>query len=612
MLIPNAIHEQRFQKIIFIFLFLLLSVALIITWNAPAVGYEVSIYRSTPLILWVSLISSVIVGITVVVTSAAKNEFDQCSLWKIGFLLIFLSYVVCLALFIIRSYYMLGVGGDAASHIGWIKDILNIGHLPTSLIYPTIHIYLSETILITGLDLIFLHKIAPLIFSLLCILFMYVFARTLLSKSAEVLLAVVISCSLAFGWYLDLTANALANHFLPFALFLVVRYLQQRTWPWTIALVAVLLLYPVFHPVPAAFLGLTFLTLWIPLILPKITEILREGKINYSNLSGPNFRLVLPFLILLAWFIFWISSFSVWGWTLQSIYETICLEEGPSKILDLADEVSYAQGYGYNVIEQVVRRLWSPIILSVLSAISLPLLWRNFQNGHHRKYLFSFYGPFGMIALAIPLLYTFNLAFGPLRLMIYISMLGTVFAAYLLVHLLTREKGNSGLKRFNLQKAFVIIAIFGLFLGGMLNLYSSPYNLKHNHQTPLSEVVGMKYFFEHRDVNVSLSGITITPGRFADAFLTPDERAVQNLPRELGDRVAPWHFGYDRFFSISSAYDEETDLIIRQRDKTIYVDYFPEMAQFRFTIQDFERLDEDPGVNFLYSNGGFDLRKIIS
>jgi hypothetical protein len=89
---PSAIHRQRFQKVTLIFLFFLLSVALIITWNTPATGYESSIYRSTPLILWVSLIASVIVGITLVVVSIAKNELEQNSLWKIGFLLVFLSY----------------------------------------------------------------------------------------------------------------------------------------------------------------------------------------------------------------------------------------------------------------------------------------------------------------------------------------------------------------------------------------------------------------------------------------------------------------------------------------------------------------------------------------
>ena len=121
----------------------------------------------------------------------------------------------------------------------------------------------------------------------------------------------------------------------------------------------------------------------------------------------------------------------------------------------------------------------------------------------------------------------------------------------------------------------------------------------------------MAYIYEHRDVTTLLSGITVSPGRFADALLTPEERALQHLPVYLGDRSrAPWHFGYDRYSSISSAYDEEADLVITQRDKTVYADYFPDMARYRFTSQDFERLNDDPGVDFLYSNGEFDLWKV--
>lgn len=213
-----------------------------------------------------------------------------------------------------------------------------------------------------------------------------------------------------------------------------------------------------------------------------------------------------------------------------------------------------------------------------------------------------------MLALIIPGLYLFNLAFGPLRLVIYVSMLGTLFAAYLLAYLLTGERKNLGFQRSNLRVAFVILVIFGLFVGGMLNLYPSPYNLIQSYQNPHSEVTGMAYIYEHRDVNVPLSGITVAPGRFAHALLTPEERAVQRLSMylDLDQGAAPWHFGYDRYPSISFVYDEETDLVIKQHDKVIYVDYFPDMAQFRYTSQDFERLNDDSGVALLYSNGGFD------
>lgn len=607
----NAIQKHRFLRVTLIFLFSLLSIALIITWNTPATGYEASIYRSTPRILWLSLISSVIAGITIVAVSITKNELDRSCLSKIGFLLVFLSYAVCLALFIIRSYFMWCMNGDPASHIGLIKEMLYTGHAPTSLIYPITHIYLSEIIFMTDFDLVFLHKIIPLIFGLLCVLFMYVFARSLFSKLDKALLTGVISCSLAFGWYLNLTPNALANLFFPFALFLVVKYLQQNSWPWAVALSTVILLYPVFHPIPALLLGVIFLTLWIPPTLLEIARAHHGKKLGSFNFRRLDSILVRPFLILLIWFASWISSFSLWGNTIKSMYQTISSEGEPSKMMDLMDQIAYAQGYGYSVIDVVIRQLLGPIILSILSVISLLLLWRNFSQGRcDDKSLFSFYGPFGILAFIMPALYMLNLSFGPLRLVTYVSMLGTIFAAYLLTHLLTGERKNSKIHGANPKTALVILVISSLFLGGMLNLYPSPYNLTLSYQTTQSEIEGMAYIYGHRDASIPLSGITVAPGRLSHLLLAPVDRAAQRLPLYLKERIAPWHFGYDKYSSISSSYDEETDIVIVQRDKAIYKDYFPEMAQYRFNPQDFERLREDPGASLIYSNGGLDLWRI--
>ena len=609
---PSAIQRQRFQKVVLIFLFLLLSVALIITWNTPATGYESSIYRSTPLILWVSLIASVIVGITLIVVSIAKNELEQSSLWKIGFLLVFLCYTICLALFIIRGYYMWCMGGDPASHIGLIKETLDTGHVSTSLIYPITHIYLSEFVFFTGLDLVVLHKIVPLTFGLLCALCMYVLAKALFANYGGAVLAGVISCCLTFGWYHNLTPNALSNMLIPFALFLIVRFLQKRVWTWAVPLSAIIIFYPVFHVLPAIVLGLMLLTLWIPGKLVEVLQNLREKKAFILKYNSEDFRLVFPFLLLFSWFIFWISSFQVFGHTIRDIYDTVALEEKESKGAAFLDQISYAQNYGYSVIEQALKVYGVQALLVLLSLLALLLLWREFTARGQNMPLLSFYGPFFVILFIMGILFIFNLPFGPLRFMIYISMLGTLFAACFLSYFLVnrRLKNNSLLQRTAFKVSSVTAIITLMFLASMLILYPSPYNLGANYHTTQSEVMGMTFFYDYRDVDIPVTGITVAPGRFSRAFLTPEEQSVQRLPMYLGGRIVPWHFGYDRHHTLAAHYTDETNLIITQRDRQIYLDIFPDMAKFRFTEQDFEQLDYDPGISLLYSNGGFDLREI--
>ena len=76
------------------------------------------------------MISSVIVGISIVILSLSSSGLGRSNLWKYGFLLILLCYAIGLGLFIIRGYYMWGIIGDPASHIGWTNDILQNGNVP--------------------------------------------------------------------------------------------------------------------------------------------------------------------------------------------------------------------------------------------------------------------------------------------------------------------------------------------------------------------------------------------------------------------------------------------------------------------------------------------------
>lgn len=274
------------------------------------------------------------------------------------------------------------------------------------------------------------------------------------------------------------------------------------------------------------------------------------------------------------------------------------------------DQISYAQGYGYNVVEIILKEMIGPLIIFILTVLAFILLWKKYTREKKEGCLFSLYGPFGIVCVSIAALYFFNLAFGPLRLLMYATMIGTVLSAYFLSCIIIRS--NEGKTRIVTlsTKLFVILLLSGLFAGGLLNLYPSPYNLTSNYQTTKSEVEGMRNFFSHRDVNIPITGITVAPGRFADMLLTPQERSIQRVPYYLRDNQVTWHFGYDTNTSLVNSYEKETNLIITQKDRLIYVDLFPDMAEYRFETNDFERLRDDSGISLTYSNGGFDIWNI--
>jgi len=551
----------------------------------------------------------VIVGVTSVIVSIAKDKLNLSCLWKIGFLLVFLGYTVCLALFIIRGYYMWCMEGDPATHIGLIKETLNTGHVSTSVIYPLTQIYLSEIVFFTDLDLIFWHKIVPLIFGLLCILFMYVLAKTIFINKSISLLVALISCCLVYSWYLRLTPNILANFFLPFILFLVYKNIYKKTWTWAIALIIALVVMPVFHTVPTMILAIVFISICALAFFSYINKYSKTKCLKHFKNS--NYRVLIPFFIMVIWWIFWLSLFSVFNHQLLSVYEAIVLEGGDSWLNDLMDTTSTTAAYGYNVIEQIMKNLWSQIILCAISALSLPLMIKEFFNARRNIYAFSLLLAF---AAVIPLsigFYLFHLAFTPQRLLYAISMFGTLFTAYVFSFFLTNiPKRYPMLLNVHVRSAFVIVVIFGLFIGGLLALYPSPYILSSSWQNTQSEAEGMLFVYGHRDVTVPLTGISVTPGRFSHAFLTKDEQIIQKLPLYLGNQHVPYHFGYDINFSMLSVYTHETDIIITKEDERMYIDTLPEIEMFRYTQRDFSRLMIDPGLQFLYSNGEFKYFKV--
>jgi hypothetical protein len=607
---PSAIHRQHFQKVTLICLFSLLSVALIIAWNTPATGYESSIYRSTPLILWVSLIASMIVGISLVVVPIAKKEVEQNFLCKIGFLLVFLCYTICLALFIIRGYYMWCMTGDPASHIGLIKETLNAGQAPVTLIYPITHIYLTEIISLTNLDLVFLHKVVPLIFGLLCVLFMYVLAKTIFVKNSIYLLVGILSCCLAYSWYLRLTPNILANFFLPFVIFLVYKNVQKRTWAWVVPLVITLVLVPIFHVVPTMILTLVFMSICIFAALSCIGNRWKIRKLN-DSVGETHRRIIILFSIMVIWWIFWVSLFSIFYHQILSLYDAIAFGTDDAWMNSLGDTASTATAYGYNVIEQIVRNLWGQLILCALSALSLPLVIKGYLESRDDTRILSLLLVFVIVLPLSATFYLFDLAFTPQRLLYAISMFGTFFAAYFLSFFLT-SNAKCHLLPFNARakSAIVIVIVLGLFMGGLLALYPSPYILSASWQNTHSEIEGLLFTYDHRDVTVPLTGILTAPGRSSHALLAPEKRATQGLPLYPEDQPIPYRFGYDVNFSISSVCTREIDIIITQKDKIQYVEALPELAELRYTRHDFDRLRIDPALHFLYSNGEFDYYKV--
>jgi hypothetical protein len=283
-------------------------------------------------------------------------------------------------------------------------------------------------------------------------------------------------------------------------------------------------------------------------------------------------------------------------------------EGGPSHLHTLTENIEYAGGYGYSVIEQIFKVMGGSFVFIILTLICLPILWKEMRTNKETINLFSLYGPLAVMGLFIIMLHFFNVGFGPLRVLLYVIVICTIFTGFILYRIIEKIRpiNKASLHKFAL--ALVIILLVGVSMNGMLKLYPSPYIVSSSWQTTQTEVEGMNWLFHNRDLDIKMSGMSIGQHRFADLLLTPEEKREQKIPRRLPEGLrVPFHFGYNNSSSLSTSYNEDVYLGLTQRDKSLYVDVLPEIAELRWYPSDFEKLEYDQGVDKLYSSGGMDV-----
>ncbi|NAS88596.1 hypothetical protein C4E24_02490 [ANME-1 cluster archaeon AG-394-G21] len=591
---------NRIIKIIAIIAFTFITLALILIRNSPATGYEASIYAATPILAWFFLISSFACGIGIAVYEVYQKDENRNKLWAIGLLLILLPSLAILGLHHIRGYFFYGAG-DTATHLGYAQEIISSGHAGGQNIYPIIHILSAQLSQVLDTECIILFGVIPSIFYILYAVFLYLFARTVLPSKGHAILATVAGLTFQYGWWLMYTApNQLANLTLPLAFYLFTKSSivteSKAKMSFTILFAIILILFPVLHPIPAIVLIILLLTIW----LPGKVSVSQSKNVAISTEKSYKFRSAAS-LLLIVWFITWISSFYVWESTIRNIH-FLLTAGGPTNIDALREQMLYAEGYGYSVMEQFFKVYGGILVYVVLTLVAFLVLIKRMRVDINLRNLFAFYAPLIAFAFFVAVGYGSNTC-GLTRILYISIILCSLFVGFLLYEWLGHK-----FSRNYWRTACLFGVIFLLIMvssHGVLKLYPSPYTLYPNDQVTQAEVKGMDWFFHSKDVITPWLSMTIGPYRYANMLLTQEERAGRkDSPRST--LWPPYHFGYPENDSLGDQYEKDHYMTLNKKDRLIYTEIFPDMAKLRFLPRDFEQLENDASINKLYSSGGFD------
>jgi len=587
---------SRATKLVAIICFVLIIVAVVTAWISPATGYESSIYKSTPLIVWVCLLITIASGISIIVNQLClKNENNNE--WVIGLMLILLSNAVIISLHIMRGYAFTNAGGDSGIHTGLVRDIITTGHFETDNIYPMLHIFVAQISQVTGMNIMKLGQISPVFCTVLGMVFIYYLAKSVMPDSRQVIATALVGTIMVGGWYINLFPVGIGNLLFPLILYLAIKASRrQQLFQWRLLFTIMIFAVAILHILVSFSLFFVISSISAAVVIWHL--------VTYKNLKDckPILMFVLPLvLLLLVWNIAWISGFRAWDVAVNSIYNSL-KDVGSSTLESTLARAKYAEGLGFDIRIYFLKVYPGFLIYTILALVALPIIWKRLRSSNELESLFSLYGPLAMIAILF-LINEIRHIEGFNRLTIYIILLCVPFIGFLLSEFI-----NVSIHKLPklLTPLLAVMFIFGLSVWAIPKIYTSPYLQTYSLHNTYTELEGWDWFCQNRKINIEVTGLSIHPVQLTTFLFSRRDRTLYADMQEKFSSVEI-HFGYDREPMLGSAYLANGYLVLDELDEAMYSEVYPSLAETRLMPVDFCALSYDKSIDKLFTDSGFDV-----
>ncbi len=576
-------------KIVAILCFIFISLSTLIAYTNPAKGYELSIYESTSYLVWIFIIISIAGGVTIIVHQVYTKEYESSNFWLVGFLILILSRITLLYIPFIRGYYTWN--GDNLSHIGYIKEILFTGYISSDNSYPITHVLLTELISISGAPTELIANYSTALVSMFYVVSIYLLATAASpAKNVQLLSVAAIGGVLFNGYDVYLMPNGWSILYLPLVFFLFFKSLAKGlTIEYKSLLVITLILVPFFHPLSSTMLIIMLLTVGIT---QSLIFIIKTKKISLHNMK---YRFLMnSILFVLVIFLPWTLSFKKYHNNVRNLFEAFTTGQGPEAIAQMGEKLNKINIHGLDFVNLTLKIMGDDIIFLVLSIIAIIILFKNQKERKNNNIviiLISITFVIGMMYF----MYLLNIIpglrnIGAERLTAYLVIFTPIPAGFALKHLIR--------KKTPINMVICIAIILTASAISIFSLFPSPYVIRPNVQVTQTDMYGVKWFLDYKNVDIKPTEIMSPVDRFADAILGTNERTDV---RDKYHTKIPDHFNYTVNNKLGESYIKDKYEVITELDRQIYDTVYKEVGRFR--KEDFERLENDSSVSKLYSNG---------
>ena len=577
-------------KIVSCLCFLSIAAALLlIDRHSPATGYELSMYESLPPLVWICLFAALAGGTGIIVHQAFAGQKSRY--WLLGFSVLIFGISIILLLPALRAYYLYGAA-DTLAVVQWTQTVLRGGHFWEGNQYPITHILTAQLVQLCGAPPEVIVKFIPVFFTSLFMLFSYLLASTVMPHKGQALLAAA-ATALFFNYYhVCVYPQTLSIMLLPMVFYLYFKGFEKGSLPFRIAFVIVLLLFPYFHPAPAAALIACLLAAEAAKALWRQRN-RASAAIGRRSVDRTTFE---PALICTVTFLTWISTYELFGTTIRRTLAWLIGEIETIPHVEILERTLEQQGLSIaQQVELALKMYGDNLIYVALSSIALLLIaWAFWRRRDDTKKLFTLSMPFLVSGPVWVLIFATTLRVTVGRLLGSNIMMWAVpvFAAFALYEMFGRWK----------RAGIIVVTSILLCVSvvGILGVYHSPYILQPSWQITTAGVVGSEWFHDHRGLESHATVLGEVTAWGASTFRMPD------------------HFAYPQVQLLGSLLQRDFYLLINARfraaathpllAKNMVCD--PSMASSGFDDTDFARLERDPTLDRLYTNGGLDVMRI--
>ena len=554
----------------------------------PARSYE-ELYGAYPDAFWALFAVGFAAAVIVFVMSAIRDD----EYWKLALTFVCVIYFLFNLLPLFRGWAMYGRGGaDVLAHIGYAKTLLATNYLPANDFYPSVHVLLAEFRMF-GVPF---RTVSPMLsgfFSVVYLLGIYLLMQQLTGKKRIGVATLAIAVVPLYSKFQHSFHPAIFSFMMfPAYLYVFDRYRTTESMQYLGLTLLLSLVLIIFHPVTSIY---ALVALFV-----SIAARLLYGRV--SRLSF-DYRNDVPVLLFLA------TVWAIWYARFPGIREGLetAVSFGGGGPPSVASSYGGQQLAASHSLQQAALGFvdnYGPIffvctLAAIAALISLLRLW----NGTSKlpEIWLSTQFTAGVVISLVTIL-TYVIAYHPVRNSRYMILMGTLLAGLLLYWLL-----HAGLLRERrLQRTAAVVVVVLLLATVPVATTNSYHSWTHMTHT---EKDGTEWFYEH----ASPDNLAVSHGLSAkmQMYVRGSRYDTSRFVGFGDDSPMPRYFGYRTHDRVGQVVGETpTYIVTKEFDTEFYkaLKKFVRKESIVYTEATLERLDRDPTVDKIYSNGDYTVR----